>query len=102
MMNATNFDAFKADALAAGFDEVLERHWAADTVVDLHSHAFDAEAVVTQGEMWLTRDGVTQHLTIGDTFTLPREVPHSERYGSQGATFWVARRNAQKIESPMS
>ena len=101
-MNAKTFEDFEIAARAAGCDEVLERRWAPDTEVDIHTHNFDAEAVVTQGEMWLTRDGVTQHLTIGDTFTLPREVPHSERYGSQGATFWVARRNAQKIESPMS
>lgn len=60
----------------------------------LHSHNFDAEAVVIQGEMWLTCDGVTQHLSNGDTFKIGREVPHSERYGSQGATYWVARRNA--------
>ena len=29
----------------------------------------------------------------GDTFTLERDVPHSERYGAQGAAYWVARRN---------
>ena len=94
MMNATNFDAFKADALAAGFDEALERHWPADTVLDLHSHTFDAEAVVTQGEMWLTCGDKTQYLTPGSTFKLAPNVPHSERYGPQGATYWVARRNA--------
>lgn len=94
MMNATNFDAFKADALAAGFDEALERHWPADTVLDLHSHAFDAEAVVTQGEMWLTCGEQTQYLTPGGTFKLAHDVPHSERYGREGATYWVARRNS--------
>ena len=93
-MNATNFDAFKADALAAGFDEALERHWPADTVLDLHSHAFDAEAVVTQGEMWLTCGEQTQYLTPGGTFKLAHDVPHSERYGPDGATYWVARRIA--------
>lgn len=92
-MNATDFETFKADALAAGFDEALERHWPADTDLDTHSHAFDAEAVVTQGEMWLTCDGETQYLTPGKTFKLARDVPHSERYGPQGATYWVARRN---------
>ena len=94
MMNATNFDAFKADALASGFDEVLTRQWPADTVVDLHSHAFDAEAVVTQGEMWLTCGDQTQYLTPGGTFKLAHHVPHSERYGPAGTTLWVARRHA--------
>jgi len=99
-MNAKTFEDFAIAARAAGFDEVLERGWAPDTVLDVHTHHFDAEAVVTQGEMWLTCDGVTQHLTNGHTFTIAREVPHSERYGSQGATYWVARRIAQKNASP--
>jgi hypothetical protein len=43
--------------------------------------------------MWLTVGTETQHLVAGDRFTLDREVPHSERYGAQGAIFWVARQN---------
>ena len=99
-MNAKTFEDFAIAARAAGFDEVLERRWAPDTKLDEHIHEFDAEAVVTQGEMWLTCDGVAQHLINGDTFKLARNVPHSERYGSEGATYWVARRIAQKNESP--
>ena len=41
--------------------------------------------------MWLTVDGVTQHLQPGDRFDLPAGQPHAERYGPQGATYWVAR-----------
>jgi len=92
-MNTTTFAAFEADALAAGFDEVLERRWAPDTVLDAHTHAFGVEAVVTQGEMWLSCEGSTRHLLPGDAFTLAPEVPHAERYGPEGATYWVARRN---------
>ena len=58
-----------------------------------HTHPFSARAVVVQGEMWLTVAGHTRHLLPGDTFTLERDVPHSERYGAQGAAYWVARRN---------
>jgi hypothetical protein len=92
-MNTTTFAAFEADALAAGFDEVLERRWAPDTVLDTHTHAFGVEAVVTQGELWLSCEGSTRHLLPGDGFTLDPEVPHAERYGPEGATYWVARRN---------
>ena len=91
-MNTLTFEAFQTDAMAAGFDEVLERHWAPDTIIDTHVHPFSAEAVVTQGEMWLTCDGSTRHLTPGATFTLAADVPHAERYGPEGATYWVARR----------
>lgn len=92
-MNTNTFEAFQADALAAGFDEALERTWAPDTVIDTHSHAFSVEAVVTQGEMWLTCEGRTRYLTPGSSFTLAHNVPHDERYGAEGATYWVARRN---------
>lgn len=92
-MNTLDFDAFTAAAKAAGFDEVLERTWPAATVLDEHTHPFAVQAVVVRGEMWLTVDGTTRHLLPGDTFSLARDVPHSERYGSAGAAYWVARRN---------
>ena len=93
-MNTLTFAAFEAEARAAGFDEVLERHWAPNTVLDTHSHPFAVKAVVMQGEMWLTQDGATRHLRPGDGFTLAHEAPHAERYGTDGATFWAARRHA--------
>ena len=92
--NRSSFAAFQADAFGAGYHEVLERIWPADTALDTHSHAFDAEAVLTQGEMWLTWGDHTQYLTPGGTFKLACGEPHSERYGPEGATYWVARRNA--------
>ncbi|CAN5357635.1 hypothetical protein BH11PSE11_BH11PSE11_20030 [soil metagenome] len=97
-VNAKDLEHFEIAARAAGYEEVLERRWAPETLIELHTHPFDAHAVVTQGEMWLTRDGVTQHLSIGDTFTIAREVPHAERYGAEGATYLVARRTAGPIE----
>ena len=93
-MNHTTFDSFSAAASAAGFDEVLERRWEAGKVLDTHSHPFDARARVVQGEMWLTVGASTRHLCVGDSFELGRDVPHAERYGDEGATYWVARRNA--------
>ena len=94
-MNTSTFEAFQVDALAAGFDGVLERRWAPDTVIATHTHAFGVEAVVMQGEMWLHCEGHTRHLTTGSVFKLDPEVPHDERYGPDGATYWVARRNAR-------
>lgn len=90
-----DFATFEKRALAAGFDAALERVWAPGTVLPMHTHDFDADAVVTQGEMWLTVAGEAErHLGPGDTFVLPRGTPHEERYGAQGATYWVARRSS--------
>lgn len=86
-MTLPSFDEFRRDALARGFDEVLERRWEPHTVVERHTHPFRAAALVVQGEMWL--DG--RRLVPGDTFDLPRDQPHDERYGPEGATYWVAR-----------
>ena len=88
------FHEFEADLRAQGYDEVLEREWAPLTVVATHVHPFAAKALVVRGEMWLTVGDSTQHLVPGGTFALDANVPHSERYGSEGATFWVGRRAA--------
>lgn len=88
------FRQFEAEMLAQGFDEVVERDWAPLTVVGTHAHPFAAQALVVRGEMWLTQDGVTRHLGVGGTFELDAAVPHAERYGSAGATYWVARRGS--------
>lgn len=92
-MTLPSFAEFESGARAAGFDEVLERRWAPGTVMATHTHSFDVDALVTQGELWLTCEGRTRHLKAGDRFTLAREQAHDERYGADGAIFWVARRN---------
>lgn len=91
-MTLPTFDAFAATARADGFDEVLERSWAPGTVLDTHTHDFSVRALVVRGEMWLSVGDATQHLRAGDPFTLAANVPHAERYGADGATYWVARR----------
>lgn len=92
-MNDISYRQFEADARADGFDEVLERSWEPNRVLESHTHPFSVSARVVRGEMWLTIGEQTQHLRSGDTFELGRDVPHSERYGSEGASYWVARRN---------
>ena len=92
-MNLPSFDEFRQKAMAAGFDEVIEREWAPNTMLETHTHPFGVHAILTQGEMWLTMDGQTQHLLPGCIFELGPNVPHDERYGAEGAAYWVARKN---------
>lgn len=91
-MSQPSFEAFEADALARGFETVLVRDWTPDQVVERHSHPFSAHALVVKGEMWLIVGAETRHLRPGDTFDLPAGTAHAERYGREGATYWVARR----------
>jgi quercetin dioxygenase-like cupin family protein len=92
-METTGFEAFAAEARAQGFDEVVERHWDPRVTLDTHTHPFAVMALVVRGEMWLTVGDDLRHLRPGDRFDLERDVPHAERYGPEGATYWVARRH---------
>lgn len=93
MPQPSSFEAFAAEQRAIGCDEVLERSWKPNTTVETHTHPFSVRALVVQGEMWLTVGERTKHLRAGDRFELDHGVPHAERYGSDGATYWVARTN---------
>jgi quercetin dioxygenase-like cupin family protein len=91
-IRADSFEAFEAEARRQGFDEVLVREWKPAQVMDTHTHPFAIDALVVRGEFTLRCGGEERHLKAGDGFELPRDVPHSEHYGPEGATFWVARR----------
>ena len=94
MDTAQRFSEFEAAERARGCTEVISRSWEPNRVVQEHTHDFRARALVVAGEMWLTRGGETQHLKAGDRFDLPAGTPHSERYGPEGTTYWVARTSA--------
>jgi quercetin dioxygenase-like cupin family protein len=93
-MGTMTFEQFEAATRAQGFDEVVERDWAPGLELQTHTHPFAVHALVWRGEFWLTAGGETRHLRAGETFDLGREAPHAERYGADGATFWVARRHS--------
>ncbi len=90
-MEHQSFDDFEREARADGFAEVLERQCRPYRLAS-HTHPFAVRARVVQGEMWLTVGDDVRHLRRGDAFALERDVAHAERYGPQGATYWVARR----------
>lgn len=94
-MDDESFVMFEAVARARGFNEVLVREWAPGQVNDTHSHPFALQVRVVRGEMWLRRGDETLHVVPGGGFELDAGVPHAERYGAEGATFWVARRHAE-------
>ena len=98
-MNPPSFEQFETQARQEGFDDVLERTWQPGLELERHEHPFAAKALVVQGEMWLTVGDETQHLRPGGRFELAHGTPHAERYGSEGATYWVARRNRPGSEA---
>jgi uncharacterized cupin superfamily protein len=93
MNTPERFSQFEAAERAIGCSEVMSRAWEPNSVQEQHTHPFHARALVVEGEMWLTVEGQTRHLRPGDRFDLTAGTPHAERYGPQGATYWVARTN---------
>lgn len=85
------FERFADQARQLGFNEVLIRSWDPDVVLDTHTHPFSVQALVVAGSMWLSVDDQVHELKAGDPFSLGYQVPHAERYGPEGAVFWVAR-----------
>lgn len=92
-MSYENFEAFKSHKLSEGYDEVLLREWNPGFANEPHAHPFDTDALVAEGEYWLTMNGQTTHYKTGDVFQVTRGVTHSEKYGTKGAVFWAARKN---------
>ena len=95
-MDQPSFSEFEAAARREGYDEVVPRDWPAGAVIETHEHPFAVKALVVAGEMWLTEGETTRHLVAGDAFELDASVPHAERYGAAGATYWAARRHAKR------
>ena len=88
-----NFASFEAAARRDGYTEVIAKDWEAALVLERHTHPYDVDALLVSGNMALEIDGETRHLVAGDAFQLAANVPHSEVYGPNGATVWVARRH---------
>ena len=53
----------------------------------MHQHEVTADAIVIEGEFWLTVEGQTRHLNPGDSFHVPALVRHKEKYGPEGMCF---------------
>lgn len=92
-MTQLTLEAFTAQSMDEGFDEIIVREWDAHLKLETHTHPFDVSAHVVRGEYWLTVGEKVQHLKAGDDFRLARNIPHAELYGPKGATVWVARAN---------
>jgi len=85
------FEDFRDEKLEQGYQEVLEQRWKPNTENEIYPHEFTADAIVIEGEFWLTVEGKTQRLYPGDSFHIPAMVKHKEKYGPSGCVFWVAR-----------
>jgi len=63
-----------------------------DAVVSEHAHPFDVRALVLNGGITLTVEGVQYAYREGDIFVLPAGHRHAEAVGPAGVDYLVGRR----------
>ncbi|WP_422845208.1 cupin [Acidovorax sp. M2(2025)] len=62
---------------------------------ELHTHPFEARALVLHGAIRIRTDsGGERTYTAGEVFHLAHEEPHAEWYGPEGVVYLVGRRPA--------
>lgn len=81
------------DTLALeGFQTLVTVTREPNSSLDVHTHPFEAKALVLAGGLTITCAGVEQAYGPGQVFHLPALQPHSERYGPQGVEYLVGRK----------
>jgi quercetin dioxygenase-like cupin family protein len=89
-----NREDFTRSLTHENFNEALEKSLSSGVHNALHAHEFDVRALVTQGAISLTVNGVTTRYAEGDVFAMAAGCAHVEDVGAEGVTYLVGRRYA--------
>jgi quercetin dioxygenase-like cupin family protein len=87
-----NQQDFEAALQAENYPEIVNISKDVGYQMGEHSHAFDAYALILQGDITLTVDGVVTTYKAGETFRLSANTPHQESAITQGVNYLVGRR----------
>jgi quercetin dioxygenase-like cupin family protein len=83
---------FEQDLLAKGY-AVSTVTRAAHGRLDVHTHPFEARALILTGEIRIQCVDQEEKLyRPGEIFHLAHEEPHSESYGPEGVSYLVGRK----------
>jgi quercetin dioxygenase-like cupin family protein len=63
-----------------------------NAALKLHTRPFESRALILDGEIALTLDGIETIHRAGEIFHLPREMLHAERDGAAGVRYLVGRK----------
>jgi quercetin dioxygenase-like cupin family protein len=75
-----------------GFREIVTVEREANGSLDVHTHPFEAKALILDGELRLYGNGNEHVCKVGDIFHLQANEAHAERYGPQGVRYLVGRK----------
>ena len=87
-----NSEEFTQQLHNEGFGTVVKVEREPNGSMDLHSHPFEAKALILEGEITISAEGKTRHCLPGDVFQLAAYVPHTESYGPQGVSYLAGRK----------
>jgi len=71
---------FDARKLSAENCDVLFATYPGGTVIEPHRHDTDNVGVITKGGLLLTMDGITQTISVGDWYHVPKNKEHSAEF----------------------
>ncbi|MBU8541256.1 cupin domain-containing protein [Falsiroseomonas tokyonensis] len=84
--------AFEAGLARDGFLETVERDLAPSEATPEHRHPFDARLLILSGSLVLAQGEARHSYGPGEVFDVPRDAPHAEIAGPEGASYLAGRR----------
>lgn len=91
-LTTTTQHDFEAALKAENYAEIVNISKEVGYQMGEHAHAFDAYALILQGDLTLTVNGVAATYKVGETFKLASNTPHLESAVPHGVNYLVGRR----------
>ncbi len=88
-----NLQEFEASLQAQHYDEIVTVEKVPGYQLGEHKHAFDACALITEGQIDIAVDGVMRSYRVGDIFRVPANTVHTESAGPAGVVYRAGRRH---------
>ena len=91
-----NQDQFQEYLRAEGYQVITTVAQPVGYAMDDHVHAFDACALILEGDFTITVAGQARHYATGEIFRLPAGTAHSEHAGAHGVKYLAGRRTREQ------